>query len=75
MVQEDALKPVLELLNSLKIHYMLVGALVVNYYSAPRLTHDADLVVQMQPQYIDDLCKSLESKYYIDTGNDGSFAK
>lgn len=66
MVQEEALKPILELLNTLKIPYMLVGALAVNYYSVPRLTHDADLVIQMQPKYIDDLCKSLESRYYID---------
>lgn len=66
MVQEDALKPVIELLNALKIPYMLVGALAVNYYSVPRLTHDADLVIQIYPSIIDELCKSLEGKYYID---------
>jgi len=66
MVQEEALKPVIELLNILKIPYMLVGAIAVNYYSVPRFTHDADLVVQIQSQHIDNLCKSLGNKYYID---------
>ncbi len=67
MVQEEALKPVIEILNTLKVPYMLVGAIAVNYYSVPRLTHDADLVVQIPPQHIDNICKSLENKYYADT--------
>lgn len=66
MVQEEALKPIIELLNILKIPYMLVGAMAVNYYSVPRLTHDADLVVQMHPMHIDNLVKALEDKYYAD---------
>ena len=66
MVQEEALKPVIELLNTLKIPYMLVGAIAVNYYSVPRLTHDADLVIQIYPAHIDNLVKALEDKYYAD---------
>jgi hypothetical protein len=66
MVQEEALKPVIELLNTLKIPYMLVGAIAVNYYSVPRLTHDADLVIQIHPKHIDNLVKALEGKYYAD---------
>lgn len=46
---------------------MLVGAIAVNYYSVPRFTHDADLVIQMHPHNIQVLCKSLEDKYYIDS--------
>lgn len=67
MVQEEALKPIIELLNKLHIPYMLVGSIAVNYYSVPRLTHDADLVIQIQPMHIDDLVKSLESKFYADS--------
>jgi len=66
MVQEEALKPVIKLLNTLKISYMLVGAIAVNYYSVPRLTHDADLVIQILPENIDNLVSSLEDKYYAD---------
>jgi hypothetical protein len=66
MVQEEALKPVIELLNTLKIPYMLVGAIAVNYYSVPRFTHDADLVIQIRPSHIDSLVKALEDKYYAD---------
>jgi hypothetical protein len=66
MVQEEALKPVIKLLNKLQIPYMLVGAIAVNYYSVPRFTHHADLVVQIHPRHIDVLCKSLENKYYVD---------
>jgi len=64
--QEEALKPVIELLNRLGIPYMLVGALAINYYSVPRLTHDGDLVVQIYPQHITNLCKPLENRYYAD---------
>lgn len=67
MVQEEALKPVIELLNTLKLPYMLVGAIAVNYYSVPRLTHDGDLVIQMNQGHVDTLCKSLEKEYYIDS--------
>lgn len=66
MVQEEALKPIIELLNILKIPYMLVGAIAVNYYSAPRFTHDADLVIQINYSHVEALCSSLETKYYID---------
>lgn len=67
MVQEEALKPIIELLNNLKIPYMLVGAIAVNYYSVPRLTHDADLVIQIHQIHIDNLVKLLESTYYADS--------
>jgi len=66
MVQEEALNPIIELLNRLKIPYMLVGAIAVNYYSVPRFTHDADLVIKIDSSKIGDLCSSLGNNYYID---------
>jgi hypothetical protein len=66
MVQEDALKPVIELLNTLKISYMFVGAFAVNYYAVPRFTHDADLVIHIALEHIESLCKPLEKHFYID---------
>jgi hypothetical protein len=66
MVQESALIPVIDLLNELKIPYMLIGALAVNYYSVPRLTHDADILVEMKPEHAQTVAKRLQPAYYAD---------
>jgi len=66
MVQEDALTPVIDLLNEIQVPYMLVGALAVNYYSVPRLTHDADILVQIRPEHAQIMTERLGSAYYID---------
>ena len=65
MVQEDALTPVIDLLNEIQVPYMLVGALAVNYYSVPRLTHDADILVQIRPEHAQIMTERLGSAYYI----------
>jgi hypothetical protein len=66
MVQEDALVPVIDLLNQMKIPYMLVGGLAANYYSIPRLTHDADILVEMKPEHALVLAERLQSAYFVD---------
>jgi len=66
MVQESALIPVIDLLNELRVPYMLVGALAANYYSVPRLTHDADILVEMKPEHAHLVAEGLQSAYYVD---------
>jgi hypothetical protein len=66
MVQESALVPVIDVLNRLKIPYMLIGGIALNYYSVPRLTHDADVLVEMKPEHAQMLAESLGPVYYVD---------
>lgn len=66
MVQEEALIPVLDALNQLNIPFMVVGAIAVNYYSIPRLTHDADIVIELLQDKVEPLCEQLEEAFYID---------
>jgi hypothetical protein len=44
----------------------LIGALAVNYYSVPRLTHDADILVEMKPEHAQMVAEGLQSAYYVD---------
>lgn len=67
MVQESALVPVIDLLNELRIHYMLIGGIALNYYSVPRLTHDADVLVEMKPEHAQMLAERLNSAYCVDS--------
>jgi len=46
MIQEQVLKTVISHLDYLKIPYMLAGAIAVNYYGKPRLTHDLDIIIE-----------------------------
>jgi hypothetical protein len=67
MVQEDALVPVVDLLNELQIPYMLVGGIALNYYSVPRLTHDADILIEMKPEHAQMLADRLKPAYHVDS--------
>ena len=69
MVQESALVPVIDVLNEMQIPYMLIGGIALNYYSVPRLTHDADVLVEMRPEHAKVLAERLKSAYHVDSGS------
>jgi len=48
VTQEEALKIVICTLEKNNILYMLTGAIAVNYYGRPRLTHDVDIIVNIE---------------------------
>ena len=48
MTQEEIAKRVVTALEDNGVPYMLTGALAVNYYGRPRLTHDIDVIVEMK---------------------------
>jgi hypothetical protein len=45
---------------------MLIGGIAVNYYSVPRLTHDADILVELKPEHAQAMAERLRSAYYVD---------
>lgn len=57
---------VLRALNELKVPYMLVGSLSSNMYGEPRMTKDADLVVQLGDTTLSALMEKLGTGYKID---------
>lgn len=68
MTQEEVLKSVVSRLQGLRIPYMITGAIAVNYYGRPRLTHDLDLLVELQASMVEGIVSSFQSDFYIAAG-------
>jgi hypothetical protein len=66
MAQEKVVINAVKILDELGIPYMLTGAIAVNYYGMPRLTHDADIVVELIQKSVNNLVKKLRKEFYID---------
>lgn len=64
MVQDNVFADVLDALNTLKIPYMIVGSYASNYWGRPRMTHDADLVVELLPHHAAELSQRLSKDFY-----------
>ncbi len=47
MIQHPAVSRLLDLLDELNIDYMISGSMASMYYGEPRLTHDVDIVVDI----------------------------
>lgn len=65
MTQEEIIKKVVDMLDKNGIPYMLAGAIAVNYYGRPRLTHDVDLVIQLQLKDAERVAHLFEGEFYI----------
>lgn len=64
MVQDSVLTSVLDALNSLDITYMIVGSYASTYWGRPRMTHDADLVVELNEHQAMGLAQRLAAEFY-----------
>lgn len=53
-------------LDAAQVPYMLVGAYACNVYGVPRATKDADIVVQLRPDSIAELCQRLDPRFQLD---------
>ena len=49
---EDDLREFIELLNALKVRYILVGGFAVAYHGYPRYTADVDLSLNVLPKML-----------------------
>lgn len=65
MIQEDLLVKVIDKINSLNIPYMITGGIAVIFFGKPRLTHDFDIVVEIQSNQIRGIVETFEKDFYI----------
>ena len=66
MNQIESLTRFINELNSLRISYMITGAYAVSYFGLPRATHDLDIVVEIKPKDIDEICRKFVKEYLVD---------
>jgi len=64
----DALRRLLEVLDKLEIRYAIGGSSASSVYGIPRTSEDADLVVDLRPDQIDEFAAELRSDFYLDPG-------
>jgi hypothetical protein len=65
--EQEALFELVRLLESLGIPYMVSGSIASSYHGRPRLTHDADIVVDPTPEQLDTLvARLLAAGHYVD---------
>jgi len=58
------LKSIAQKLNDNNIPYMLTGSVAMSYYSAPRMTRDIDIVIEIND--IENFYRLFKDDYYID---------
>lgn len=65
--EEDVLARVARLLSDLGIPYMVAGSLASSFHGKPRMTHDADIVIDPTPEGLDRLVAELSAAdFYVD---------
>jgi hypothetical protein len=58
---------ILHTLEAIDSPYMIIGAFAATVYGVTRVTYDIDIVVNLQEQHIEALCKAYPSpRYYAD---------
>jgi len=65
MIQEDLLIKVIDRLNQLEISYMMTGGIAVIFFGKPRLTHDFDIVAEIDAKQIPELVHAFENEFYV----------
>ena len=64
----NILKLVCQRLQNSGIPYMLTGSLAANFYAAPRMTRDIDIVVEISEFDVARFFQMFQSDFYIDRG-------
>ncbi len=67
MSPEEALQLVLDKLECSEIEYMLTGSFASNMHGVPRATYDADIVIEVEPDALDELVRRLGGDFYVST--------
>jgi len=61
----DVIRDVCGKLEQAALDYMLTGSIAMNYYAIPRMTRDIDIVIAVQPGYLDRLIELFQPDYYV----------
>ncbi len=62
----EVLKAVTGRLAGAGIPYMVTGSMALNYYAAPRMTRDIDIVAELSEQDVDRVVGLFQDGFYID---------
>jgi hypothetical protein len=62
--ERDALFQALDALEALQIPYVVVGSFASTFWGRPRMTHDADLVVELPLEKVTELARLLAPHFY-----------
>ena len=65
MVQEDLLIKVIDKIRQLRILYMITGGIASIFFGKPRLTHDFDIIVEIEEKEISNLVNTFKDEFYI----------
>ena len=65
MILEDILINTIKKINKLDIPYMLTGGVAVIFYGKPRMTHDIDVVVEIDQTHIPKIIKLFKKEFYV----------
>ncbi|MBI4508812.1 MAG: hypothetical protein HY698_04195 [Deltaproteobacteria bacterium] len=65
MTQEEVIGRVVEVLMQLGVPYMVAGSFASNLHGVPRMTQDADLVIDADESLVVRLAKALEGEFYV----------
>ena len=64
----ESLKKVTERMQNEGFEYFLTGSMAMIFYSVPRMTRDADIVIQLYAKDIGKFVKLLTEDFFIDEG-------
>lgn len=66
MIQQEILLKVIDKLNQINIPYMVVGGIAVIFFGRPRLTHDFDIIIEINLDQAKKLAESLKKDFHVD---------
>lgn len=64
-MEQEFLKEIVEILETLGIRYAISGSVASNLWGVPRLTHDVDILIVLGPGDVARVVEEFGSKYYI----------
>jgi len=62
----ESLKRVVKLLNKGNYEYVLTGSMAMSFYTVPRMTRDADILIKLFAKDTDEFLEIFSNDYYID---------
>ena len=65
MTQEEVVGQVIDALERLGVSYMIAGSFASNFHGVPRMTQDADLVVELDEAVAVALVRDLQHAFYL----------
>jgi hypothetical protein len=63
-----ALGEVADLLEKLRLRFVVGGSLASGSWGEPRATHDADVLIDLPLQRVSELFSALQARFYVDEG-------